>query len=360
MGVIILSILSIYVRQKPDPKGHGMKFGIFLGVQISPEESLALQIEDSAEQVRAARDAGFDLICTGQHFLSAPYAQPATLPFLARMAADAGDMEIATAVILVPLHNPVDIAESVATMDAICNGRFIFGVGIGYRDEEFAAFGIKSNERVPRLRESLELMKMLWTEDEVEYNGKYYQLPKVKPSTRPIQKPHPPIWVAANNDVAIRRAARWGYPWFINPHATMSTIARQISAYNAEINRVGQSAPDAMPMFREMYVAEDRATAFAESRPYLEGKYAAYAAWGQDKALPGEESFAVPFEDLARDRFLIGSPDDIVEEIRRYQNDLGANYIIFRMQWPGLPQEKVLKQLALLREEVIPRIKGPR
>ena len=238
-----------------------MKFGIFLGVQISPEESLAQQIEDSAEQVRAARDAGFDLICTGQHFLSAPYAQPATLPFLARMAADAGDMEIAAAVILVPLHNPVDVAESVATMDAICNGRFIFGVGIGYRDEEFAAFGIKSKERVPRLRESLELMKMLWTEDEVEYNGKYYQLPKVKPVTRPIQKPHPPIWVAANNDVAIRRAARWGYPWFINPHATMSTIARQISVYNAEINRVGQIAPDAMPMFREMYVAEDRATA---------------------------------------------------------------------------------------------------
>ena len=71
-----------------------------------------------------------------------------------------------------------------------------------------------------------------------------------------------------------------------------------------------------MPMFREMYVAEDRATAYEESRPYLESKYAAYAAWGQDKALPGEESFAVPFEDLARDRFLIGSPDDIVEEIR--------------------------------------------
>ena len=334
-----------------------MKFGIFLGVQISPDESLAQQMEDSAEQVRAARDAGFDLICTGQHFLSAPYAQPATLPFLARMAAEAGDMEIAAAVILVPLHNPVDMAESVATMDAICNGRFIFGVGLGYRDEEFAAFGIKSNERVGRLRESLELMKLLWTEEEVEYSGKYYQLPKVRPVTRPTRKPHPPIWVAANNDVAIRRAARWGYPWFINPHATMSTIDRQIAVYNAELDRVGQTPPDAMPMFREMYIAEDRATALGESRPYLESKYAAYAAWGQDKALPGEESFRVPFEDLARDRFLIGSPDDIVEEIRRYESELDANYIIFRMQWPGLPQEKVLRQLALLRDEVVPQFK---
>ena len=335
-----------------------MKFGLFLGVQISPEASPAGQLEDSAEQVRAARDAGFSMICAGQHYLSAPYAQPATLPFLARMAADAGDMEVAAAVILVPLHNPVDLAETVATMDAICNGRFIFGVGIGYRDEEFAAFGIKSSERVGRLRESLELMKLLWTEDEVEYDGKYYRLPKVRPSTRPTRKPHPPIWVAANNDVAIRRAARWGYPWFINPHATMSTIDRQIAVYNAELERVGQAAPPAMPMFREMYVAEDSATAFKESRPYLESKYAAYAAWGQDKALPGEETFSQPFEDLARDRFLIGSPDDIVEQVRRYETELGANYMVMRMQWPGMPQEQAMRQIALLREEVIPRING--
>ena len=335
-----------------------MKFGIFLGAQISPESSLAQQVAESAQQVRVARDAGFDLICTGQHFLSAPYAQPATLPFLARMAAEAGDMEIAAAVILVPLHNPVDMAESVATMDAICNGRFIFGVGLGYRDEEFTAFGIKSSERVGRLREALDLMKLLWTEDEVEYEGRYYQLPKVKPATRPIQKPYPPIWVAANNDGAIRRAARWGAPWLINPHATMSTIARQTGVYRAEIDSAGQQSPDAMPMFREMYVAEDSATAFAESRPYLEGKYAAYAAWGQDKALPGEESFSVPFEELARDRFLIGSPDDIVAEIRRYRDELAANYIIFRMQWPGMPQEQVLRQLELLGSSVIPAIKS--
>ncbi len=334
-----------------------MKFGIFLGVQISPDASLAQQIAESAEQVRAARDAGFDLICAGQHFLSAPYQQPATLPFLARMAADAGDMEIAAAVMLVPLHNPVDLAESVATMDAICDGKFIFGVGLGYRDEEFAAFGVRRSERVGRLREAMDMMKMLWTEDEVEFTGKYYSVPKTTPVTRPIQKPYPPIWVAANNDVAIRRAARWGCPWLINPHATMSTIARQTAVYNAELAKAGQPAPAAMPMFREMYVAADRATAFAESRPYLEGKYAAYAAWGQDKALPGEESFHVPYEELARDRFLLGAHDDIAAQIRRYQSELGANYIILRMQWPGMPHAQVMRQLDLMGSEVIPRIR---
>ncbi len=334
-----------------------MKIGIFLGVQISPQDSLAQQMADSSEQVRAARDAGFDIIATGQHYLSAPYQQPATLPFLARMAADAGEMEIAAAVILVPLHNPVDLAETVATMDAICDGRFIFGIGLGYRDEEYAAFGVKRSERVGRMREAMGLMRRLWTEDELEHDGKYYHVPRVAPSTRPIQKPHPPIWVAANNDAAIRRAAHWGWPWLINPHARIATIARQTELYRREAAAAGIPMPSAMPMMREMYVAEDRATAYAESQPYLESKYAAYASWGQDKALPGNESFAVPYEELARDRFLLGTPDDIVAQIRRYERELGANYIIFRMQWPGMPQEQVLRQIALMGEAVIPKVK---
>jgi len=103
--------------------------------------------------------------------------------------------------------------------------------------------------------------------------------------------------------------------------------------------------------------AQDRETAFIESQPFLEGKYQAYAAWGQDKALPGNESFSVPYQDLAKDRFLLGSPDDIVSEFRRYADDLGVNHMICRMQWPGMPQEQVLKQIELLGREVIPRIK---
>ena len=114
---------------------------------------------------------------------------------------------------------------------------------------------------------------------------------------------------------------------------------------------------DDLPKMREMYVAEDRETAYLESRPFLEAKYKAYADWGQDKALPGEESFSVPYQDLAKDRFLLGSPDDIVEEFRRYHDELGVNHMICRMQWPGMPQEKVLKQIELLGREVIPRIR---
>jgi len=335
-----------------------MKIGYFINGQYPANESMPQKIQDSVELVRAVRDAGFDLICAGQHYLSAPFQMSATLPLLARMAAEAGDMQVAATVVLLPLHNPVDLAESVATMDAICGGRFVFGIGLGYRDEEYMAFGVDRSERVERMNESLELMKLLWTEDEVEFHGKYYNVPKVRPSTKPVQKPYPPIWVAANNDVAIRRAARWGYPWLINPHATVPMVAEQFKTYTANLEKFGQPTPETLPMMRELYVASDRESAFIESQPYLETKYAAYAAWGQDKALPGNESFSVPYQDLAKDRFLLGSPDEVAEEMLRYQDELGVNYLIFRMQWPGMPQEQALRQIELMGKEVIPRVKA--
>ncbi len=334
-----------------------MKVGFFVTNQYLPGESMPHKIEESVRQVQAARDAGFDLICTGQHYLAAPYQMTTSFPLLARLAAEAGDMEVAATVILVPLHNPVELAESVATMDAICRGRFIFGVGLGYREEEYAAFGVERGERVGRLREALEVMKLMWTEEEVEFQGKYYQVPRTRPATRPVQQPHPPIWVAANSDAAIRRAARWGYPWLINPHATVPMVAEQWAGYRQTLEQSGLPMPEVLPMMRELYVAKDRETAYLESEPYLAPKYEAYAAWGQDKALPGEESFTIPYQELARDRFLLGSPDQVVEEIRRYERELGVNYLIFRMQWPGLGQEQVLRQIDLMRREVLPYLK---
>ena len=333
-----------------------MKLGFFVTNQYLPGESMPQKIQESSEQVKAARDAGFSLIATGEHFLAAPYQMSNSFTLLSRLAADAGDMQVAATVILVPLHNPVELAESIATLDAITNGKFVFGVGLGYREEEYTAFGVQQGERVGRFNEAMDLIKRLWSDEEVEFNGKYYTVPKTKISTRPVQTP-PPIWVAANNDVAIRRAARWGYPWLINPHATVPMVADQWNRYKAALNEFGNPVPSELPMMREMYVAQDRETAFIESQPFLEGKYKAYADWGQDKALPGEESFSVPYQDLAKDRFLLGSPDDIVSEFRRYAEELGVNHMICRMQWPGMPQEQVLKQIELLGREVIPRIK---
>ena len=334
-----------------------MKFGMLVMNQYLPHESMAAKLREGVEQVRACRDAGFDLISLGQHYLAAPYQMPTSLPFLGRLTAETGEMQVAATVLLVPLHNPVEMAESVATLDALCDGRFVLGVGLGYRDEEYQAFGVRRQDRVGRFMEALELMKLLWTEEEVEFHGRFYQLPRVRPATRPVQKPHPPIWVAANHDTAIQRAARLGYCWLINPHATMAMVRDQLIGYQQARGAVGTTSPSDLPLMRELSIHQDRAQALTLSQPYLESKYQAYADWGQDKALPGEESFRVPFVDLARDRFLIGNPEEVVGEIRRYEEDLGVNYMIFRLQWPGMPHQEAMRQIQLMGREVIPHFR---
>ena len=172
-----------------------------------------------------------------------------------------------------------------------------------------------------------------------------------------MQRPHPPIWFAANNDRAVGRAARMADAWVINPHAKLAVLERQMGVYRQALVAAGRGFPAELPIIKELYVAPDRRTALAECRPFLEAKYKAYASWGQDKALPEGDSFDLDFEELVADRFIIGDPDDAVREIKRYVGALDVNCFIFRVQWPGMEQAKVLRTIELLATRVFPALR---
>jgi alkanesulfonate monooxygenase SsuD/methylene tetrahydromethanopterin reductase-like flavin-dependent oxidoreductase (luciferase family) len=331
-----------------------MKIGLMLGNQYTLEESMAARIDEVVEQARLARDLGFDLIALGQHHLATPYQQPSSVPFLARLAAETGSMRIGVLVFLLPLHNPVDIAEQVATLDAISHGRMIVGVGLGYRPEEFEAFGVEPAERVPRLLEGLEVMRRLWTQDQVEYVGRFYSLPRSQSTIRTVQQPHPPIWMAANQDVAVRRVGRLGHTWIMNPHVTLELLCQQVDVYRRSLAEAGHPFPAELPLLREAWVAPTREQAWAEAGPFLASKYQVYESWGQDRVVPADQTFARPLDELAHDRFLIGTPDDLVAEAHRYASQLGATTLILRMQWAGMRQQQVLGAIRLLGEQVLP------
>ena len=123
-------------------------------------------------------------------------------------------MDLVTGVLLTPLLNPVHVAEEIATLDHICRDRFIFGVGLGYRAEEFEAAGSTMAERFPRFEEGLALMKRLWTDAEVTHHGRFDRVTGARPTARPYQRPHPRIWVAGMREPAIRRAGRLGHPFY--------------------------------------------------------------------------------------------------------------------------------------------------
>ena len=333
-----------------------MQFGLILTNQHPPGESQAEKFNDTIEMVRYARDLGFDLITFGQHFLLNEFQaiQPAIAA--ARLAAEAGTMRIGLTIYLLPLLNPVAIAEEAASLDVITNGRFIFGIGLGYREEEDNAFGLSAGERVPKLRAHLDVIKKLWTGVPVDYESSYCRLKGATMALRPVQQPHPPVWVAANNDRAVERAAEIGDTWVINPHATLATIARQMGLYRAALDRYGKPFPDELPLMREICVAESRDAAMRLARPSLEQKYQAYVAWGQQRALPSDDDMTQAFDELLRDRFIMGSPEECADQVQRCIAGTGANTMIFRVTWPGMPKEGVLQGLRLLAEQVRPRV----
>ncbi len=335
-----------------------MKVGLFLTNQQHLDTDLVGALEEQYVMVRHARDKGWDSLFSGQHYLNEGNNQQLQLvPFLARLMAEAGEMTCGLGILLINLHNPVYVAETVATLDVIARGNFVFGVGLGYREVEFDAFGVPRGQRVRRFEECLELVQRLWTEESVSFESEYCTLDDVRMNIRPVQKPRPPIWFAANNDNAIRRAARLGDNWFINPHSTMATIRRQLALFREERRTHGLPAPAEMPAIKEVFCARDRATALEQAGPYLSGKYRDYAKWGQDKAMPADESFDQAFEALLQDRFVLGSPEECYEQLRPYWEELGVNHLIIRTHWAGMPLATALHSMRLISDELLPALR---
>ena len=334
-----------------------MKVGIFLTCQQPPGSDMIAALEGQYAMTRLARDRGWDAVATGQHYLSEGVRQVQLVPFLARLAAEAGEMTGIAGVLLTTLHNPVEVAEHIASLDAIWRGNFIFGVGLGYRDVEFDAFGVPRGQRVRRFEQCLEVVKRLWTEDNVSFENDVCKLTNVTMTCRPVQEPHPPIWFAANNVRAVRRAARLGDSWFVNPHATIPEITRQLALYRAELVRLGKPFPTVLPYAREIYCAKDTATALAMAGPYLAEKYRTYAAWGQDEVLPGNDTFQQPFATLLRDRFVLGSPEECYQQLRPCWEEAGANFLIFRTHWSGMPVGHALASMRLISDELLPALR---
>ncbi len=331
-----------------------MKFGLSVPVQHPPGEPGAERIAELIEQVKLARDLGFDSISASQHYLAAPFQYFQPIPLLARIAAESGEMTLITNILLLPLYNPVDLAEQLATLDIICDGRLVCGVGLGYRDVEYTVFGVERASRVSRFEEALRLLKRLWAEDEVSCEGEHFRLDRARMTLKPVQRPRPPIWIAASSTAGIKRAARLGDAWTIAGHATLTTLKHQVQFYRDTLQALGKPFPEDFALSKELFIAPDRHTALREAQPYLEAKYRAYSQWGQDRELPATETFAVPFETLVQDRFIVGDPNDCVRQIRAHQEQLGITHMKFRVHWPGMPHDLVMRTIRLLGEKVLP------
>ena len=336
----------------------GIKIGLFLTNQHPVGTDLVAATHEQLSMVRAARDRGWDSVWAGQHYLPDGMAMPQCVPFVSRITAESGTMDVGIGILLLALHNPLDVAETWASIDVLCEGRLTFGVGLGYREVEYRGFGLDPKAKVRRFEANLELVKRLWTEDGVDSDLPWCRLDSVTLNVKPVQQPRPQIWIAANAHVAVQRAARMGDAWLINPHATDETITEQAALFAATRAEAGLPPATTLPALREIYCAPTRELAMERATPYLAKKYRHYADWGQHKALPGTDDFRAGFEELSRDRFIIGTPDDCLEKLLPWRDRLGVDHFIFRTDWVGMPVETALQSLDLLDREVVPALRA--
>lgn len=336
-----------------------IKVGLFLSNQQPPDRDPVEALDEQLRMVAHVRDAGWDSIFTGQHYLLGEVRKLQPIPFIARLCAESGDMRVGIAILLLSLQNPVDIAESMASLDVVSLGKLIIGSGLGYRQEEFDAFGIPRSERVPRFEENLRIVTRLLEGDEVTADLPWCKLNGARLVNRPVQDPRPPLWIGANNDRAIARAATMGDTWMVNPHARFDTVRDQLEMFRATRRDAGlPQEPDELPIIKEVFCAETRQDAFEQCLPYLGEKYRHYLSWGQDGAMPTGDSLDLPIDQLVDQRFVVGTPQDCLDTLSTWRDQVGANHFVLRTEWVGMPPEDARRSLRLLTEEVIPALKA--
>ena len=340
-----------------------MKFGIGLfGMQTHPELPYTHPelYKNTLEQVKLAEEANFDSAWISEHhFLETGYC-PSPAFIAGALAAVNSQIRIGSSGIILPLHNPVRVAEDASVVDNISNGRFDLGVVLGYRKEEFEGMGVPMRQRPSRMDEGIEVLEKALSGEVFTYEGKRYKFENATLTPKPVQNPSP-LYIGAFEEPAIRRAGRYGYPLLIGPGRTVDMVRDTLAYYNDEAKKVGRSTDDIEHiLLRETFVSPDRDKAIEGGNNFIISMYKFYFTLGVKMFVRGQQLKDIDdplFEHLAEERFIIGTPEDCIKEIEMYRDELGINYISCRMVFPQASHEIISNCIEIFGKEIIPNIK---
>jgi len=335
-----------------------MKFCVQLNPQVSIDHPGSSLMPTLIEHVRVADAVGFDAFSMGDHYNIPGLQRLNQVPALARLCAEAKHCAVGTAVMLLGLRHPVTVASELASLDVLNGGKSFAAFGLGYRDEELKAFNLTRKQRFQRFTEGVDIIKRLWAEDRVSFSGEAFTLTDVSIDPKPLQKPRPSIWLAANTDAAVERAAQLGDGWMIGPHSAIDELERQVDVCRKSWRSAGKSGGPDTPIIRETFVANRKKEAIEKARPCLEHLYRGlYIKWKQNEAMNDPSELGWSFDKLAKGRFILGSPSECIEQIQEYEERLGVSYMLPRFDWtPGLRQDEILASMRLFGEKVIQKL----
>jgi alkanesulfonate monooxygenase SsuD/methylene tetrahydromethanopterin reductase-like flavin-dependent oxidoreductase (luciferase family) len=306
-----------------------MRFGLFGSAQArrgGPDVDSGVGFREFVDYNVEAESLGFCSTFLVEHHFTGFGQISATLNLLTFIAARTTTLRLGTAVLVLPWHNPVLLAEQAATLDLLSQGRLDFGIGMGYRYREFAGFCVPMEEAEERFDESLAVILKAWTADEPwSHRGKYWQFDGVVVEPPTAQKPHPPLWMGAGSPASIKKVAAQGYKLLLDQYASFEEIGERIALFRAEVEARGRT-------FDPMSVAVTRSinvvTTPAERQKAFENRIAARRRIDRLTFRPdGNNARRMISDEAIRAGALYGTPDEIAGKLETLRA-AGATYVL--------------------------------
>jgi probable F420-dependent oxidoreductase len=314
-----------------------MQFALFGSAQADGERPGAAPgagFHDFVELNVEAEALGYRGTFLVEHHFSGWNQVSATLQLLTWLAARTTTLRLGTAVLVLPWHNPVLLAEQAATLDLLSGGRLDFGVGKGYRHTEFEGFGIPPDEAQARFDEALAVLVKAWTtRDRFSHEGRFWRFQNVVVEPPPMQMPHPPLWTGAGSPASVRRAAERGHNLILDQFASAETLGERIALYRAEVEARGRRYdPMQVVVARDLCVVDNA----REKEAAIERNNRVHARTLSVSRAPGRAggSHILAYAHTAeqqRESPLIGTPDEIVTKLERLRA-AGVEYVMVNAQ----------------------------
>jgi len=347
-----------------------MRFSILtLGDNYEHLRSHEQFYQEVVEEASYAEALGYDGFWVGEHhFQASQRVFPSPQMVLAAIAQRTKRIRLGTGVTVLPVNDPIRIAEDMAALDLLSHGRVAFGVGRGYQPHEFAGFNVALETTKERFWECLEVIRLAWTQERFSYHGKFYQYDDIALLPQPVQKPMPPIWVAAASPGSAEEAARRGYAFSAVPFASGPSpeeVGAQLTRYRQAYRAAGHGeASDDMPHVFWSHVTDSTEQALREAEAGMKKKLGGSTKVWVKPGVSGYETFAKVGQFLATATIeqidamaIFGNPQRCLDRIKQYQA-VGVTHILLMFDWGGLPQKAVFHSMELFAKQVLPHFQG--
>lgn len=345
-----------------------LEFGIFHEFPKRPNATEAEVFTQGFEIVDRAEEWGLDAIWLAELHFSGRSVLAAPMTIASAIAARTERAKIGIAVQVLPLVNPLRMAEETATVDQISRGRLIFGVGRSGFARTYESYGVPYAESRERFAETLEIILKAWTEDNFSYEGTWHSYKDVSLVPKPFQKPYPEVRVAANTPDTFPTLGAQGYPLFAAVRlGTLSELAPNVKSYRQAYAAAGHPGEGRVFLRLPIYIGETPDEAIEEPRQSIMTFYQSLGAQLHDsagvagaraieqRAERGARLQSVSYEEALREKVVVGTPDMVIERLQEIRNELGIAGILAELNCGGLiPHDRVLRSLRLLCQEVMP------